>query len=310
MRALLSLAVPGLILVGTARAAGDDAKAQALYDEAKTNVAAGKWSEACPKLAESQKLAPKGNTAYRLAECYEHIGKRASAWRRYREAAIAATTAGETGKAKAALERAEKLEPSLPKLAVTSKAFELRVDGVVVSESLLPIDPGEHNIEVVAPHKKPYRATIVIPDDASTTTLAIPALEDEVVAPPPETQPVVADPKPEEPAAKANNTRLIGMVLAGTGVVAIGVGGFLALSARSKYHDADPHCPPAGCDEIGAKATEDARSLGNIATVVIGAGLAIGVTGTVLWLTAPSTREAPRVGITVLPTGMLLRGEF
>lgn len=317
MRALLAVAVVTLASTATTASGGtDDAKAQALYDEAKADVAAGKWTDACPKLATSQKLAPKMNTAYRLAECYEHIGKRASAAKRYREAAIAATTAGETGKAKAALDRAEKLQQAgLPKLSVVAAAgCEVRIDGEPLTSAELAgpfaIDPGEHAVEATAPQKKSYRASFVIPEGASTTTLAIPELENEVTAAPitEPAPPPLKDPEPTAP--PTNTTKVIGMVLAGTGVVAIGIGGFLALSARSKYHDADPHCPPAGCDEIGAQATEDARRLGNVATVVIGAGLALGITGTVLWLTAPSHREAPRAALTLTPTGVLLRGEF
>lgn len=311
MRAFVFGVLASITVASSPAAAGDSAKAQALYNDAKANVAAGNWSEACPKLAESQSLDPKMNTVYRLAECYEHVGKRASAWRRYREAAIAATTAGETGKAKAALERAEKLEPTLPHLAIqnSEKGGTVRVDSVAVTEASVAVDPGAHIVEVTAPNKKPYRSTVVIPDDASTTTLAIPALEDASVATAKaDEKPPVTDVAPEPP--RSSSTKVIGIVLAGTGVVAIGVGGFLALSARSKYHDADPHCPPAGCDAIGAAATDDARTLGNIATVVMGAGLAIGITGTVLWLTAPSTRDTPRVGVTVLPSGLLLRGEF
>jgi hypothetical protein len=311
MRARLVLAV--LLCATTAHA--EDPRAQTLYDEAKTHVAAGQWNEACPKLAESQKLAPKMNTVYRLAECYEHIGLRASAWKRYREAAIAATTAGETGKAKAALERAEKLAPTLAKLSVKAPPdANVRIDGIALTESEVStpfaIDPGDHPVEVTAPKKKTFNTSVTIPNDNTTTSLVIPALADDTTG-----EPVTpATPKPSAPETTSNPSRTIGMVLAGTGVVAIGIGGFLALSARSKYHDADPHCPIEGCNEVGKQMTDDARSLGNVATVVIGAGLAIGITGAVLWLTAPSVSTSrgstPRVGLTVLPGGLSLRGEF
>ena len=311
-----ALILATIAMTSAASAAGDDAKAAALYDEAKALVTAGKWAEACPKLAESHRLAPKMYTVYRLAECYEHTGQRASSLKRYREAAIEATKAGETSKAKAALERAEKLEPTVPKLTLQldgQTGLEVRVDDVVFpADAPTMIDPGAHSVSISAPNKKTYRTTVKIPDDASTTNLVIPPLaEAEKDAPPAVVAPVAA-PTPEAPPTPSNTTRTIGMVLAGTGVVAIGVGGYLALSARSKYHDADAHCPAAGCDDIGAKQTEDARSLGNVATVVMGAGLAIGVTGAVLWLTAPSKSDnnAAKVGLTVLPGGLLLNGSF
>ena len=327
MRAIGAMSSAGIlaVLLGASHAfAGEgDVKAQVLYDDAKTLVAAERWTEACPKLEESQKLAPKMNTAYRLAECYEHIGKRASAWRRYRDAAIAATQAGETGKAKAALERAEKLEPTLPKLVVDSKASketELRLDGAPVAGAdvgvAVAIDPGVHELEARASHKKTFRTSVTIPDDASTTTLVVPALEDETAttAGPKTGQPDVAI---ASPSRRSSATVTVGIVMVGTGIAALGVGGYLALSARSKYHDADAHCPPSGCDDVGAAATSDAQSLGNIATAVIGAGLAIGVTGAVLWITAPSSTDAahakstqPSLSLSLVPGGMLLRGAF
>ena len=63
-----ALIVATIAMTSTASAAGDDAKAAALYDEAKALVTAGKWAEACPKLAESHRLAPKMYTVYRLAD--------------------------------------------------------------------------------------------------------------------------------------------------------------------------------------------------------------------------------------------------
>ena len=294
-------------------------RALALYDEAKTLASAGDWASACPRLEESKKLVADMKTVYRLAECYERIGKPASAWRNYREAAIAATKAGETAKARAALDRAAQLEPKLPKLNVTSQAgptAELRIDDVVIpppwTDAPFPIDPGEHVVTVTAAEKKPFRASLTVPDDTSTSTLAVPALEDDVkvVAPKP------ADDVAPIAAPRTSPMRTVGLVMIGGGIVVTGIGGFLALKARSKYHDADDHCPAAGCDDVGFSETADARSLGNVATVLVGAGLAIGVTGVVLWATAPTSSDTTtktattsmKIGVT--PTGLVWSGAF
>src|SRR5258708_12380957 len=62
------------------RPQGDPVAAQALFDAAKRLVHEGRFAEACPKLAESQKLAPAIGTHYALADCSENAGRPATPW--------------------------------------------------------------------------------------------------------------------------------------------------------------------------------------------------------------------------------------
>src|SRR5262245_53123818 len=64
----------------TAPTPAEVAVAEALFRQGKDLLAAGKTSEACPKLAESQRIDPAGGTLIALALCYEADGKTASAW--------------------------------------------------------------------------------------------------------------------------------------------------------------------------------------------------------------------------------------
>src|SRR6188508_1232334 len=71
------------------------AAAEALFIEGRRLVAEGKTAEGCAKFAESQALDPGVGTLLNLARCYERIGRTASAWTTYREAASRAQAAGQ-----------------------------------------------------------------------------------------------------------------------------------------------------------------------------------------------------------------------
>src|SRR6516225_7921635 len=93
-----------------ARAQGsNEAAATALFDEGRKLMAERRWAEACPKLAESERLAPSGGTLLNLADCYEHTGQTASAWAAWKDAAARANAAGKSDVEKSALARAAAL---------------------------------------------------------------------------------------------------------------------------------------------------------------------------------------------------------
>ena len=74
----------------TAFAGGNEAAAEALFDEAKKLANDGKFAEACPKFAESNRLDRGAGTLIHLADCYEKNKQTASAWATFKEAASAA----------------------------------------------------------------------------------------------------------------------------------------------------------------------------------------------------------------------------
>src|SRR5436305_1863991 len=101
----LAIVAQGILWTGAVWAQ-DVTGAQALFEEGRRLMAAGKYAEACPKLAASQKLDPGAGTLLNLASCYEKAGQNASSWATFKEAAAAARQSGHADWEKAAREKA------------------------------------------------------------------------------------------------------------------------------------------------------------------------------------------------------------
>src|SRR5258708_30389730 len=110
--AALAIGCHALALPHRARAQDTEATATALFDDGRKLMAQHRYGDACPKLAESERLAPSGGTLINLAECYEHTGRTASAWAAWKDAAARANAAGKAAAEKSALARAVALEPT------------------------------------------------------------------------------------------------------------------------------------------------------------------------------------------------------
>src|SRR5260370_18935894 len=186
-------------LCASAQSAGAEvALAEALYQRGRQLMAEGKYSEACPKFAESSRLDAATGTLLNLASCHEGEGKLATAWLEFTEAAAAATRDQRDDRVKFAEERLSAIEPKLSRLAVTVAPMgdiadlKLQLDGVVVLAAArgvpAPVDPGDHEVEAHAPGRKPWTQTIHIGEQAQSITVTVPLLDAE--APPPSTAPV------------------------------------------------------------------------------------------------------------------------
>lgn len=188
--ALVALGL-GMTATAGARAQGGEAAATALFDEGRKLMAAHKYADACPKLAESERLAPSGGTLLNLADCYEHTGQTASAWVAWKDAAARANAAGKADVEKRALSKAAALEPTLSRLTVSVDAasdvagLEIKNDGVAVGHAelgvALPVDPGLHLVEATAPKKKPFSAKVDVAAKQTDAKVTV-TLEDEAQA--------------------------------------------------------------------------------------------------------------------------------
>jgi hypothetical protein len=289
-----------------------EATATALFDQGRRLMAEHHYAEACPKLAESQRLAPSGGTLINLAECYEHTGQTASAWAAWQGAAARANAAGKASAEKSALARAAALEPLLGKLTIVlgsgADVPELVVkrDGVPVGQgelgSALPVDPGTHTIEAAAPRKKPVTVTVTVAARQTDVRVTV-ALEDDATASQPQASTattVSATVAPtgnastgESPPSKNGSwgaQKIAGVTIGAAGVVGLAVGAAFGLSAKSKNDEAlqSTNCRTSTlCDQTGLSLTSDAKSSATASTIAFVAGGVAVAAGAVLWLTAP-----------------------
>lgn len=312
--------------------AAEKITATQLFDDAEMLLAAGNVVGACPKYAESQRLDPQLGTLLHLANCYEKEGKTASAWSGFKEATELAAKRKDPRQATARA-RAASLEPRLSKIIVTVAAgapseIDVRQDGQVVRRaawgSAVPVDPGAHTIVARATGYKTWEMKVEVRVAGAVSTIKVPELEPlpkteplaRVAVPSVGTLPAPSDPlsNPPPTARPGSGQRIAGLVVAGAGVVAIGVSLGIGASAKSQYDGAD--CPSNVC-RTSADGTErdHAATKATLATVVFGVGAAALVGGGVMWLTAPSQAEsastsARSLSVGVGPGEVLIRGAF
>jgi hypothetical protein len=287
--------------------------AEALYRDGQQLLAAGKTHEACVKFSDSQKADPAIGTLVNLALCHEKEGKTASAWSEYSDAAAQAQRAGQRDREQFAHDHAAALEKQLHRLVVEMKApvkgMEIKLDGAAFGEGTLgtpiPLDPGEHVIEVSAPGKIKWSQTAKLSAVASVIDrIEVPALVDDpnANAPPAaststaSTSAVSSD-SIAEGAKGMSTTRLVGFFVGGLGVAAMAPG--IILGINSSHLDSNAQKTPPGpvADATHAHAVQ--AQTGAIICFV-GGGAAI-VTGTILIIAGRNTGGSTKGSVHVQP---------
>jgi serine/threonine-protein kinase len=111
-------------------------------------------------------------------------------------------------------------------------------------------------------------------------------------------------------AGRGHGRRIAGVVLAGAGVVGVGVGLWFGKQVLDLQGEAEDACGGAGTvvpcsgDATRAQAlVDDARGKATIADVAMGAGAALVIGGVILYATAPRDAERPAVGVAPLIDG-------
>jgi hypothetical protein len=260
--------------------------AEVVFDEAVTLSEAGRYAEACAKFEESDRLDHAINTLFNLGDCYERVGRLASAWEAFTRVGGEARQAGKDALKEDATRRAEALKPRVAKLMLVVPpaasgiaGVQLERNGVVVDRQLwnqsVPVDAGEQKIVVTAPGKAPWRETISI-REAEAAKITVPELA----------------------GAHIPGQRIGALAAGGVGVAGLLVGTIFGALTFAKWGEAvdacggpkgqHTNCPtPAKLTDasaIGASANSLA-TVSNIGFAVGGAGL---VAAGILWFTTPA----------------------
>lgn len=319
--------------------AGDESAAETFFQEGLAAMKRNDYAVACEAFAQSNKADPSPGTQINLAVCFEKQKKWASAWTWYRSAVGLAQQRGQAEREKLAEDAAARLKPQIHYIVVSVKEpltdLVVKRDGVEVTIALagkevpLPIDPGEHTIEVSARGKKPWSKVIQVADNASTDRVDVPKLED---------APIDAQPGPtggahteyRPPVIVTNDgsgQRTVGIVVAGTGVLAgLAAAGVFVLakgeeSDRDKFRKqaSDPATTPDQAIQLNKSADSHGKAAENnqlISIILAGSGVVLVGVGAVLYFTAPRSSEKPAAKTRLLPlagpgfAGLGLGGTF
>jgi serine/threonine-protein kinase len=246
-------------------------------------------------------------TELRLADCYDRVGKTASAWALFKESQGLAHRQGEQDREELARERADELSHRLSYLVLLMDEpvpanVSLQRNGREVPAALLgskvPVDPGPQTITASAPDRQARVQTVLVPTQPGETRLRI-SLEK---AEPPQK---IIRVKLRREAPPSDPKRTVGIVATLVGVAGVGTGlglGWYAMHENDRSR-ADEYCPTAdhnGCTHDGVALRQRARSFARASTITLAASGVVLATGIVLWSTAKGHSEANNAKLTEL----------
>ncbi|MEZ4398370.1 MAG: hypothetical protein R3B06_00020 [Kofleriaceae bacterium] len=297
------LALAGSVHVAAAQPA--TAQAESLFRDGKRLMGEGKLAEACDAFEGSYRKDPATSTLLNVADCREKNGQFSTAWGAFVEAER--RSRGSTDPAQQAInnlarDRAAKLEPRISYLTINIPDAS-RVDGLTLTRNgeplddaewnrSLPADIGTHVIEAKAPGYEPWRTTVVIGAEKEKQAVTVPEFK--------------ALPKPPKgalgpsievvDASPFTAKRKLAIGLAGLGVVGVGLGIGLYVTANNQYDEAVGEPDDTKQNDLYNAANQKYL----IAQIAGGVGVAALGAATFLWLTGK-----PRViehNVTVAPT--------
>ncbi len=212
---------------------------------------AGHYSEACPKLEAARRLYASAGILLNLGDCLEKLGRSASAWTEFGEAAAVAERSHRDAEAREAEKRQTQIEPTLLRLSIHigqgPAGVTVHRDGAEMAQAALgspiPVDAGKHEITVTAEGYAPWTTTVTVSTPGETVEVDVPELqalpsqkEAPAAAPPPHPTSLLAT--SEAPPSDSSTLAPVGWALAGGGVAVAAGGLVLMLIESSRANDA------------------------------------------------------------------------
>jgi len=257
-----------LLPSGTAFADDTDEErkqAEALFNEGRAAVKAEDYATACPKFEASLKLARRAGTLFNLAQCEEHEGRLVSAVAYYKEG-IVVLEPGDPRLAPSKQQLAS-VEPRLPYLTVTLTSAlptggRVTLDGreVEALDKEFAVNPGKHEIKVLAPKYADFALTFQIAESAHETKKVHAGAR--LPEPPP----------PPNPLTPQRIAAISSLAVGGLGFTAAAITGGLLVSTNAQV---EKDCQPTVCTTAaGFEASKQGKPLLVANTISWGVGIA------------------------------------
>jgi len=289
-------------------------EAERLFQRGVQRMDAGDFVAACPLLAQSQAADQSSGTLLNLGDCYEHLGRTASADQAFAEALELARATGRQDRVQVAALRRSRLAPQLRRLRVVVSATAVPSVTVSLDERPVPsngkpfaVDPGTYRVRASAPGFNDFVGQVTAPAPGAALDVPIPELMRAANVPvQPATEAAQTEKKP------LDHRQIAALTCGAVGVVGIVSGTVFGLRSQSKHDESDDYCDGNGCrDQRGVDAMESARTAGNISTAsfIIG-GAALGAAAA-LWFIVPGASDHGASARVVFGPGALeVRGTF
>jgi serine/threonine-protein kinase len=304
----------------------DPVAGEALFREGRRLLKAGDVQNACKKLEESDRLDPAPGTLANLAECYEQLGRTASAWEAWRR--FADQVPASDARRATALSRSSDLEKRLPRLSIelgpgAPPELQIARDQVPLGPAslklALPVDPGPHVVVVTSPGRAPRSYDVTLgPGELRRLAVGVgPSLPAPVALTGAAPAPVALT--GAAPAPVVHPRRTLGVLVLATAAATLGAGSYFGVRALQARNEARGHCSSAAmpqqpplCWNRAYDALSNDPTYSRLADAAFATSAVLAAVGTYLVLkkSEPGTEVAVGLGATPKGGEVQLAGRF